>query len=78
MAWLKSDKGMIEAVRERRTNVEEALITIETVKYLREQVTACYRKEQTNHLEYCKPQVGAYLAALKEVKAAGHDKNIGF
>ena len=23
MAWLKSDKGMIEAVRERRTNVEE-------------------------------------------------------
>ena len=23
-------------------------------------------------------QVGAYLAALKEVKAAGHDKNIGF
>ena len=35
----------------------QALITIETVKYLREQVTACYRKEQTNHLEYCKPYV---------------------
>ena len=31
------------------------MITIETVKYLREQVTTCYRKEATNHLEYCKP-----------------------
>jgi hypothetical protein len=46
----------------------QALVTIETVRILREDVTTCYRREGVNYIETCKPLVKQYLSALNAAR----------
>lgn len=52
------------------TNVKilKVLISIETVKVLRERMSNCYKYEGVNHLENCKEYVEAYSNAIWEIK----------
>ena len=46
----------------------QILISIETVKVLRERMSNCYKYEGVNHLENCKEYVEAYSNAIWEIK----------
>jgi len=39
----------------------ERLVAIEEMKFLREEVTACYRRDPANFREVCKPLAKAYM-----------------
>eukprot|EP00039_Didymoeca_costata_P018730 m.334727 g.334727 ORF g.334727 m.334727 type:complete len:83 (+) comp17420_c0_seq1:137-385(+) len=69
MATLKGDDP-VAMRRQRVQDVKETLITLETVKVLRERLGSCYAKERTNHLERCKGHAEAYLKAIEAMKHA--------
>ena len=48
----------------------QTLISIETVKVLRERMSDCYRREGVNHLENCKSFVAEYTKAIWDIKRA--------
>eukprot|EP00729_Bicosta_minor_P008091 gene8091-23500_t len=64
----ESGKSAVELARERNEITREVLISIETVKVLRERMSNCYKYEGVNHLENCKEYVEAYSNAIWEIK----------
>lgn len=64
-------KDHVAKINAHAQNVREQLVTVATVRLLREKMKHCYRVEGVNHQENCKTYVQAYYDAITAAKAAG-------
>eukprot|EP00041_Stephanoeca_diplocostata_P041866 m.9254 g.9254 ORF g.9254 m.9254 type:complete len:95 (-) comp6864_c0_seq1:342-626(-) len=67
---------VIASNEKRDAAVKEAVIKVETLKILRENLGACYNREGVNHYDNCKSEAQAYLAAIKDLRASGGEMGL--
>eukprot|EP00037_Helgoeca_nana_P032166 m.412523 g.412523 ORF g.412523 m.412523 type:complete len:85 (-) comp28870_c0_seq1:89-343(-) len=58
----------VESYNSRDAKVLSTLVELEKLKMLREDVGACYAREQVNHFANCKEQAKAYIEMMHALR----------
>mmetsp|Transcript_21478 Transcript_21478/g.63908 ORF Transcript_21478/g.63908 Transcript_21478/m.63908 type:complete len:86 (+) Transcript_21478:35-292(+) len=58
----------VESYAARDAKVLETLVELEKFKMLREDLSACYAREQVNHYANCKEQAMAYIEMMHSIR----------